>query len=166
MLGKRLVTKQTGPEGKVVSKVLIAERKYIRRELYLSIVLDRKACGPVLLASTKGGTDIETLAHDNPQAIIRVCLSRAERADRAEPSNSTMMLMAREGRWWLRLSHSRCTGADRYQCRPSARASEPNRREAWLLEPSNGSRMCTSSSMCMEQSLTVSRGALRPPMCV
>jgi succinyl-CoA synthetase beta subunit len=71
MLGKRLVTKQTGPEGKVVSKVLIAERKYIRREMYLSIVLDRKSCGPVLLGSAKGGMDIETVAHEDPSAIVR-----------------------------------------------------------------------------------------------
>jgi len=71
MLGKTLITKQTGPSGKVVSKVLICKRHYIRKETYLAILLDRQYQGPVIVASPYGGMDIETVAHDNPNSIFK-----------------------------------------------------------------------------------------------
>ncbi len=71
MLGQTLVTAQTGPEGRVVNTVLVAQSKNISRELYFAIVLDRATQRPVIIASTQGGVDIEEVAHSNPDAIIR-----------------------------------------------------------------------------------------------
>src|SRR5947209_313707 len=62
MLGQTLVTHQTGPEGKLVSKVLIAEPAAIDRELYFAILMDRASSAPVVIASTEGGVDIESVA--------------------------------------------------------------------------------------------------------
>lgn len=72
MIDHRLFTKQTGPEGKICKKVYLAERSYVRRETYLAILMDRKYCGPVIVGSSRGGTDIETLSAENPGAIFKV----------------------------------------------------------------------------------------------
>jgi len=72
MLGQTLVTVQTGPAGKLVSKVLIGQSKSIARELYFAIVLDREAQAPVVIASTKGGMNIEDVAHETPELILRM----------------------------------------------------------------------------------------------
>lgn len=70
LLGKRLVTPQTGEEGKPVQTLLIEEALEIVRELYLGIVIDRgKAC-PVVLASAEGGMEIEKLAAESPEKVI------------------------------------------------------------------------------------------------
>jgi succinyl-CoA synthetase beta subunit len=71
MLGQTLVTHQTGPEGKVVSKVLVVEAVDISRELYFAILLDRATSTPVIIASTEGGMDIEAVAEKNPEKIFR-----------------------------------------------------------------------------------------------
>jgi len=71
MLGHRLITKQTGPEGKPVSKVLIGRRYFVRRETYFAIVLDRAFNGPVLVGSSKGGVDIESVAKETPELIVK-----------------------------------------------------------------------------------------------
>lgn len=71
MLGMRLVTHQTGPSGKVVQRLLIEEGIDIRRELYLGIVLDRTVSQLVIMASTEGGVEIEKVAAEKPQAIIK-----------------------------------------------------------------------------------------------
>ncbi|KAF2076087.1 hypothetical protein CYY_002601 [Polysphondylium violaceum] len=71
MLGQTLVTKQTGPEGKIVHQVYIAERHFLRKEMYFAILMDRKAGGPVMVASPEGGMDIEAVARDNPSAIYK-----------------------------------------------------------------------------------------------
>lgn len=71
MLGKKLVTHQTGPEGKEVKKVLVAEALDIERELYLGIVLDRSESRLVLMASTEGGVEIEKVAEETPEKIIK-----------------------------------------------------------------------------------------------
>ncbi len=71
ILGMQLVTKQTGPEGKRVEKVLIEEAVDIAAELYLSVTLDRASGKPVLMASASGGMDIEEVAATDPDAIIR-----------------------------------------------------------------------------------------------
>lgn len=71
LLGKRLVTHQTGPEGLPVRRVLLDERIAVKRELYLAITLDRFAARPVVLASRQGGVEIETVAKEDPQAIVR-----------------------------------------------------------------------------------------------
>ena len=70
MLGQTLVTHQTGPEGKVVSKVLIAAPATIARELYFAILLDRASGAPVVIASTEGGMDIEHVAEHTPEKIF------------------------------------------------------------------------------------------------
>jgi succinyl-CoA synthetase beta subunit len=72
-----LVTHQTGPEGKLVQKVYIEEGADIQDELYLGVVLDRAKEMPVIMASTQGGMEIETVAHDNPDAIIKVAVDPA-----------------------------------------------------------------------------------------
>jgi succinyl-CoA synthetase beta subunit len=71
MLGMKLVTHQTGPEGKEVHRLLIEETLPIERELYLGIVLDRAAARPVFMASAAGGMEIEQVASENPEAIIK-----------------------------------------------------------------------------------------------
>ena len=72
MIGMTLVTHQTGPEGRVVSRVLIEEGLQMTRELYLSIVLDRASGKPVIMASAAGGMDIEEVAAKTPEQIVRV----------------------------------------------------------------------------------------------
>jgi succinyl-CoA synthetase beta subunit len=71
MLGMTLVTHQTGPEGRVVRRLLIEETLPIERELYLGIVLDRAEAKPVFMASAAGGMEIEQVAAENPNAILR-----------------------------------------------------------------------------------------------
>jgi succinyl-CoA synthetase beta subunit len=71
ILGMNLVSKQTGPEGKIVRKVLVEEALGIARELYLGVVLDRAAGLPVLMASKFGGMEIEEVAAEHPEAILK-----------------------------------------------------------------------------------------------
>jgi succinyl-CoA synthetase beta subunit len=71
MIGMQLVTHQTGPGGSKVEKVLVEEGLDIRQELYLGIVIDRKVGGPVLMASTEGGMDIEEVAANRPELILK-----------------------------------------------------------------------------------------------
>src|SRR6185437_1623333 len=71
ILGMKLVTHQTGPEGKEVHRLLIEETLPIERELYLGIVLDRAEARPVFMASSAGGMEIEQVAAENPEAIIK-----------------------------------------------------------------------------------------------
>jgi succinyl-CoA synthetase beta subunit len=71
MLGMKLVTPQTGPEGRLVRRLLIEEGLDIKRELYLSILIDRATGAPVFMASAAGGMEIEEVAKTNPAAILR-----------------------------------------------------------------------------------------------
>ncbi|HCC58609.1 MAG TPA: succinate--CoA ligase subunit beta, partial [Solibacterales bacterium] len=71
MLGMTLVTHQTGPEGRIVQKLLVEETLPIERELYLGIVMDRASGRLVFMASAAGGMEIEEVAHDNPDAILK-----------------------------------------------------------------------------------------------
>ncbi|MEY2527314.1 MAG: succinyl-CoA synthetase beta subunit [Verrucomicrobiota bacterium] len=71
MLGQTLVTHQTGPPGRVVHKVLVAESADIAREIYFAILLDRATAAPLIVASTEGGVEIETVAAKSPEKIIR-----------------------------------------------------------------------------------------------
>ncbi len=71
MLGKTLVTHQTGPEGRVVQRVLIEEGLGIARELYLGLVTDRASGRAVFMASTEGGVEIEEVAANHPEKILR-----------------------------------------------------------------------------------------------
>jgi len=71
ILGMTLITHQTGPEGRVVRRLLIEETLPIERELYLGIVLDRAEAKPVFMASQSGGMEIEQVAEENPDAILK-----------------------------------------------------------------------------------------------
>jgi succinyl-CoA synthetase beta subunit len=71
MIGMKLVTHQTGPEGRIVQRLLIEETLPIERELYLGIVLDRVQGLPVFMASAAGGMEIEEVAARNPEAILK-----------------------------------------------------------------------------------------------
>jgi len=72
MIGMNLVTHQTGPEGRVVKKVLVEQGLNIEKELYLSVIPDRETAKIVVMASEAGGMDIETVAAETPEKIIKV----------------------------------------------------------------------------------------------
>ncbi|MEZ6043456.1 MAG: ADP-forming succinate--CoA ligase subunit beta [Planctomycetaceae bacterium] len=78
MLGSTLVTIQTGPEGKQVNTLFVEQGLKIARELYLGIVVDREAGGPVLIMSSEGGMDIEEVAHNTPEKIVSEPFDSAE----------------------------------------------------------------------------------------
>jgi len=71
MLGNVLVTKQTGPEGRLVQTLLIASGAKIKKEFYLAVLLDRATSRPVIMASTEGGMDIEEVAEKHPEKIFK-----------------------------------------------------------------------------------------------
>src|SRR3984957_18242635 len=71
MLGQVLVTKQTGPDGRLVSKLLVAGAPAIKKELYLAVLLDRATSRPLMWVSTEGGLDIEEVAKKTPEKIIK-----------------------------------------------------------------------------------------------
>ena len=71
MLGTRLVTAQTGPEGAPVSRVLVEEALEVERELYLGIVIDGQVQAPVMIASRAGGVEIEQVAAKHPELLLR-----------------------------------------------------------------------------------------------
>ena len=77
MLGSTLVTIQTGPTGKTVKRLLIEAGTQIARELYLSILVDRKTSRLSFIASTEGGMDIEKVAHDTPEKIVTLTIDPA-----------------------------------------------------------------------------------------
>src|SRR3954471_17693502 len=71
ILGMTLVTHQTGPEGRIVRRLLVEETLPIARELYLGILVDRGEGKPVFMASAAGGMEIEQVAAENPDAILK-----------------------------------------------------------------------------------------------
>ena len=73
MLGHRLTTKQTPPEGVLVEKVMVCKGLNITRETYLAILMDREYNGPVIVASPEGGVDIEEVAERSPEKLMKVC---------------------------------------------------------------------------------------------
>ena len=75
MLGMRLVTKQTGPEGKPVRKVLVTEAAEGEKEYYLAVAVDNETAGLVIIVSAEGGTEIEETAASHPERIVRVPVS-------------------------------------------------------------------------------------------
>jgi succinyl-CoA synthetase beta subunit len=77
LLGKVLVTHQTGPEGKEVQRLLVEQGVAIDRELYLALVVDRETRRIAIMASTEGGVDIEEVAHNRPEKIHKVFIDPA-----------------------------------------------------------------------------------------
>lgn len=72
IIGMKLVSKQTGPEGKIVRKILVEQGLNITKELYLAIIVDREKEMPVIIASSEGGVEIEEVAAKNPELIFKV----------------------------------------------------------------------------------------------
>jgi succinyl-CoA synthetase beta subunit len=77
MLGKTLVTVQTGPQGKQVQRLYITDGVDIAKEYYLAILVDRETGRPAIVASTEGGMDIETVAHETPEKIRTMTIDPA-----------------------------------------------------------------------------------------
>lgn len=77
MIGMTLVTPQTGPEGKLVKRILVEEALDIDKELYLGIVVDRASEAPVIMASTEGGVEIEKVASETPELIFKEYINPA-----------------------------------------------------------------------------------------
>ncbi|MXP65424.1 ADP-forming succinate--CoA ligase subunit beta [Roseomonas sp. M0104] len=77
MIGRTLVTKQTGPAGKVVSRVYVEDGCDIKRELYLSLLVDRETSRITIMASTEGGMEIEEVAENHPEKILKVAVDPA-----------------------------------------------------------------------------------------
>src|SRR5689334_4721481 len=77
MIGHTLVTKQTGEQGKVVSRVYVEAGCDIKRELYLSLLVDRESSRVLIMASTEGGMEIEEVAHSHPEKILKVTVDPA-----------------------------------------------------------------------------------------
>ena len=71
IIGMTLVTPQTGPQGKKVKRVLVEQAGAIKKELYLGMVIDRATSRPVMMASTEGGMEIETIAANTPEKILK-----------------------------------------------------------------------------------------------
>ena len=82
MLGRTLVTKQTGPAGKQVNRLYIEDGADIARELYLSLLVDRTVGRVAFVASTEGGMDIETVAAATPEKIVTVAIDPETGRDR------------------------------------------------------------------------------------
>ena len=72
LLGKKLVTNQTGPEGKIVNRIYIEEATDIKHELYLGLVFDRPSESIMVVASTEGGMSVEEISKDKPESIMRL----------------------------------------------------------------------------------------------
>ena len=83
MLGKTLVTKQTGPDGKVVNRLYIEEGCDIKKEYYLSMLVDRSTSSVSIIASTEGGMEIEEVAEKEPEKIITVNVPGDKTLDQA-----------------------------------------------------------------------------------
>jgi len=76
MIGMTLITHQTGPEGKLVKRILVEEALDIDRELYIGIVIDRAKEAPVVMASSEGGVEIEKVAAETPELIFKEYIAR------------------------------------------------------------------------------------------
>jgi succinyl-CoA synthetase beta subunit len=77
MFNNTLVTIQTGPAGRKVQTIYFTQASDIKKEYYLAILLDRATSRPVIVASTEGGVDIETVAHDTPEKIFKIVIDPA-----------------------------------------------------------------------------------------
>merc|ERR1712012_198605 len=71
MIGDFLITKQTGADGRICNSVMVTERKYMRKEFYIAFMNERSFNGPVCIASSEGGVNIEEVAEKNPDAIVK-----------------------------------------------------------------------------------------------
>ena len=94
MLGHQLITKQTGPEGQKVAKVLVHEGINFDRELYFAILMDRSFGGPVMVASKRGGMDIEEVAEKNPEDIFTDAIDISKGLGKEQAKKMALRLVA------------------------------------------------------------------------
>merc|ERR1712117_400541 len=78
MIGDFLITKQTGSDGRICNSVMVTERKYTRKEYYVAFMNERAFNGPVIIASSEGGVNIEETAEKNPDAIVKFPIDAVE----------------------------------------------------------------------------------------
>ena len=102
ILGMNLVTAQTGPQGRIVKRLMIEEGLDIKRELYLGLLIDRETGRPVFMASASGGMDIEQVVKENPGAILR---------EHIHPAVGLQPYQARKIAFGLGLTGEQATGA-------------------------------------------------------
>jgi len=105
LLGHRLVTIQTGPEGQAIHRVLVEEGCQINRELYLGAVVDRSSGGPVLIASSEGGMDIEKVAAQTPERIFH---------EPFHPDRGLQSYQVRKLAWRLGLTGAAVAAAEKF----------------------------------------------------
>jgi len=96
MIGNKIFTKQTGEQGRICNQVMVCERLYSRREYYFAIVMDRKHNGPVMLASSQGGMNIEEVAVEMPDKLLAEPIKIAEGIKR-EQAEKVAVFMGFEG---------------------------------------------------------------------
>ncbi|XP_064456400.1 succinate--CoA ligase [ADP-forming] subunit beta, mitochondrial-like [Ornithodoros turicata] len=87
MIGYHLRTKQTGEKGLLVNKVLVSERLYSRREYYFALMMEREHHGPLIVASSQGGVNIEEVARENPEAILKLPIDIEKGVDKVEAAD-------------------------------------------------------------------------------
>jgi succinyl-CoA synthetase beta subunit len=102
LMGKRLVTRYTGPEGREVHRLYIEEEIDVSKEYYVGFVLDRQMERIIVIASTHGGMDIETLSKQNPESVLRIIV---------EPAVGMQAFQARQIAFWLSIDKSLMTQA-------------------------------------------------------
>ena len=93
MLGMKLVTNQTGPDGKIVKRVYIEDGCNIDREFYLSYLIDRKTKSICLIASSEGGMDIEEVADKNPEKIAKIYLNASKKELNSENIDEVLRIL-------------------------------------------------------------------------
>ncbi len=105
LIGKTLVTHQTGPEGKEIHRLLVEEGMNIEKELYVGITLDRSTSRNVLMVSTEGGMEIETVAEETPERILKIQI---------DPLYGIQDFQAREAAFFLGLKDDQFRNAVRF----------------------------------------------------
>ena len=105
LIGKTLVTHQTGPEGKEVRRLLVEEGMNIEKEFYVGITLDRSTSRNVLMVSTEGGMEIETVAEESPEKILKIQI---------DPLYGIQDFQAREAAFFLGLKDDQFRNAVRF----------------------------------------------------
>ncbi len=125
MIGKTLVTKQTGEQGRLVSRVYVEDGCDIKRELYLGLLVDRDTSRVTIMASTEGGMEIEEVAEHHPEKILKVAV---------DPASGVFPFHARKLAFGLGLTASR-SAASPNSCR---RCTAPSK--SWTAPSSRSTR--------------------------
>lgn len=99
LLGKTLVTHQTGPDGQVIKRLLIEEGCDIKKEYYIGLVLDRATSRIVLMASEEGGTEIEEVAEKTPEKIKKAVIDPAVGLQAIKPEKLHSLLIFQKSSW-------------------------------------------------------------------